>query len=105
MQKDHPSNLTKCFARTNEVVTRQIAGEIVVVPVRAGAADLDFVYSSNETGARIWQSMDGQRNLQQIIQILCTEYDVSQQEAAEGVANFVAALEEAGLVCLVQEKV
>ncbi len=79
-------------------MTRRIAGETVLVPVRSGLVDLDFLYTSNETGAMILEWIDGQKNVDQIVDTICREYDVSPQEAAKDIIDFVGALEAAGLV-------
>ncbi|MDA2930915.1 PqqD family protein [Acidobacteria bacterium AH-259-O06] len=86
------------FIQANGVVTRQIVGETVLVPVRSGAADLDFIYTSNETGTMIWECLDSQKNVGQIIETICREYDVPPEEAAKDTGDFLAALEAAGLV-------
>ncbi|MDA2925608.1 PqqD family protein [Acidobacteria bacterium AH-259-L09] len=86
------------FIQANGVVTRQIVGETVLVPVRSGAADLDFIYTSNETGTMIWECLDGQKNVGQIIETICRKYDVPPEEAAKDAGDFLAALEAAGLV-------
>ena len=89
---------TRRFIQANDVVTRRIAGETVLVPVRSGAADLDFIYTSNETGTRIWECIDGQKNVDQIVEMICGEYNVLPEEAAQDVIDFLGALEAAGLV-------
>ena len=86
------------FIQVQDIVTREIAGETVVVPVRSGAADLNFIYTANETGTLIWRCLDGQRNVRQIVESLCSEYDVPAEQAEKDVIDFVGALESAGLV-------
>ena len=40
-------------ARHGEFVTREVAGETLVVPLRAGVGDLDSIYTVNDVGAAI----------------------------------------------------
>jgi len=98
MGKTHMSPQTRRFIQDQGVVTRQIAGETVLVPVRSGAADLDFIYTSNDTGTMIWECLDGEKNVSQIVEAICREYNVSPEEATQDVMDFLGALEAAGLV-------
>jgi hypothetical protein len=89
---------TKYWNQAHDVVTRRIAGETVLVPVTSGAADLNFIYTANEVATMIWESLDGQKSVNQIVEFICSEYEVLSEEAAKDVIDFVAALEAAGLV-------
>jgi len=86
------------WAKTDDVVTRRIAGEIIVVPITSRVADLDSIYTLNESGSRIWELIDGQKRVCDIIDSLCEEYDVEIDEAASDVHEFLSALEAAGLI-------
>ena len=72
------------------MVTRQIAGETVLVPIRSGAADLDFIYTSNDTGTTIWECLDGETTVDQIVETICQEYDVPAEEATQDVMDFLS---------------
>ncbi len=98
MGKNPMSPQTRRFIQDQGVVTRQIAGETVLVPIRSGAADLDFIYTSNDTGTTIWECLDGEKTVDQIIETVCREYDVPAEEATQDVMDFLSALEAAGLV-------
>ncbi|MDA2924184.1 PqqD family protein [Acidobacteria bacterium AH-259-L09] len=98
MGKTPMSAETRRFIQEKGVVTGEIAGETVLVPVRSGAADLDFIYTSNDTGTTIWECLDGERTVNQIVETICREYDVPAEEATQDVMDFSGALEAAGLV-------
>ena len=76
---------TRRFIQDQGVVTRQIAGETVLVPIRSGAADLDFIYTSNDTGTTIWECLDGKKTVDQIVETICREYDVPAEDATQDV--------------------
>ena len=98
MGKNPMSPQTRRFIQDQGVVTRQIAGETVLVPIRSGAADLDFIYTSNDTGTTIWECLDGKKTVDQIVETICREYDVPAEDATQDVMDFLSALEAAGLV-------
>ena len=54
------------YQRDSNVVYREIAEERILVPIRKQVADMACIYVLNETGARIWELMDGQRSLAEI---------------------------------------
>ena len=47
----------QCYVRSDSVVSRVIAGETLVVPVRKGVGDLASIYSLNQVASSIWQAI------------------------------------------------
>ena len=86
------------FVKDNQAVTRSIAGETIIVPIRSGVGDLDSIYTLNEVGTSIWQLIDGQRSVDQIIEGIESEYEVSKDQASQDVSDFLSALEAEGLI-------
>jgi hypothetical protein len=86
------------FARKSEFVTRTIAGEAVVVPVRGQIDDLDAIYHFNDVGAFIWNLVDGKTRVCDIAHAVCLEFDVALEEAERDVLEFLGALESTGLI-------
>jgi hypothetical protein len=63
-------------APSDDIVAREIEGEIIIVPLAAGIGDLeDELYTLNETGKAIWDRLDGTRSLSQIAGELAVEYN------------------------------
>jgi Coenzyme PQQ synthesis protein D (PqqD) len=91
-------NTAEYFLRTDDCVTREIAGETVIVPIRSRVGDLDSIYNLNEMGTRIWGLIDPGRSVEEIVQTVCDEYDVTPAQAREDVAAFLSHLKEAGLI-------
>ena len=46
------------LVRSQSVVARVVAGETLIVPVRAKVGDLASIYSFNGTGSLIWNLLD-----------------------------------------------
>lgn len=40
--------------RNSNVVSRVVVGEAIVVPIRRGVADMDYIYTFNESGTLPW---------------------------------------------------
>ncbi len=92
------NTLNTCFTKGNDAVTRCIAGETIIVPVRAHVVDLDAIYTLNEVGSLIWNCIDGQTPGHQIVEAVCHTYDVAPAEAAPDTRDLLGCLAAAGLI-------
>ena len=86
------------FTRSRSVVSRVVAGETLIVPVRGKVGDLASIYSFNGTGSLVWQLLDTPRNLTDLISAVQREYDVGQAQAEKDVTRFVEDMLSVGLV-------
>jgi hypothetical protein len=92
------SILTRSYAKDADLVTRNVVGETIIVPVKSNVGDLDSIYTLNELGTMIWELIDGQKTVNQIVEEICISYDVSPEEARKDSLEFLDSLEEAGLI-------
>jgi hypothetical protein len=90
--------LAELFVKDNRSVTRSIAGETIIVPVRSGVSDLNSIYTLNEVGTAIWQLIDGHRTAKQIIEAIIDEYEVPPEQAGRDVFDYLEKLEAEGLI-------
>jgi len=95
---DTQSYLEKRFAKESSIVSRKIAGEFILVPIRRTAGDIDHIYAINEVAGRIWELIDGTRQLKDIRDILVDEYDVNPEEAEGDIVEFLQQLEQLSAV-------
>jgi hypothetical protein len=93
-----PPSPSTVYARRGEFVTRAIAGEAIIVPVRHNKGDLESVYNLNEVAAFVWARIDGRATLGDVAAAVAAEFDVTPELAASDAAEFVAALLAAGIV-------
>jgi len=83
------TGLDATYARDPDFVSRRIADEVIVLPIRKNLGDLESIYTLNEVGARIWELLDGRRTLREI-------RDVIVQEATVDLETFVEHLTAIG---------
>jgi hypothetical protein len=86
------------YERDPNVVTREIAGERILVPIQKQAADMAAIYVLNETGARVWNLLDGQRSLADIGDILVQEYSIDSDTVQADVVEIAEQLRELGML-------
>lgn len=83
------TGLNSILSHSPSVVTRKTGNEYVLVPVTDNIADMDSVYTLNETGAYIWEQIDGKKTVSEIIAAVTREYDVDKEIASNDVFDFV----------------
>ncbi len=78
---------------SEEIVAREIEGEILIVPLVAGIGDADDeLYSLNETGHAIWRRLDGSTTLGQIARALATEFEAPPETITADVLGLMGEL-------------
>ena len=90
--------LDTCFNKENDLVTRDVAGEIIIVPIKGHVGDLEGVFTLNELGTMIWELINGQATGRELVEAVRNEYDVGAAEAGKDVVDFLRSLEDAGLI-------
>lgn len=87
------------YCTSKEVITRKIEGELVIVPMISDVGDLDSqMYALNETGAAIWEKLDGKTRLEDIIQALAKEFNTSYDQIQNDVLDLMKGFEKMGLL-------
>ena len=90
---------TGVYKVSHDVAVREIAGELIIVPITSGIGNLeDELYTLNETGLAIWHSLDSKRDLGEIARTLAGEYEGPANTIEEDIVGLVGALLERGLV-------
>jgi len=84
--------------RSPNVVSRVVADEAIVVPIRRGAADMDSIYTFNTTGSILWALIEKGKTVGQLSEYLQVEYGISQEQAATDTESFLVELKQAGLI-------
>ena len=72
------------YVPSEDVVAREIEGELVIVPLASGIGDMeDELYTLNETGQAIWRRLDGKRSLKDVARELSDEYTSNNSQEVE----------------------
>ncbi len=83
------AGLKSILSQSTSIVTRKTGNEYVLVPITNNIADMNSVYTLNETGAFIWEHIDGKKSIEEIIYALTDEYDIDSANAENDVFSFV----------------
>jgi hypothetical protein len=90
------------FRRSTTVVSREIASETLVVPIRGGVGDLDAIFSFNPVGSDLWTLMEKDTSLGEMASWVAAHYEVGRDQAFADIRSFVDELLSAGLVSSVE---
>lgn len=90
--------MPQLFMRSSSVVSRVIAGETLIVPIRKGIGDLASIYSLNPSASNIWQTLAEPRSEEQILQNLEQQFNCPRPQLQHDMAVFLADMQAAGLI-------
>ena len=90
--------LDSIYRQADNIVTRRIMDETLLVPVSGELASMEELYTLNETGAFVWQALDGVRPLAEIGRRLGKQYDAPAEEIEADLLEIMNGLADAGLV-------
>ncbi len=86
--------LDRIYKKSDSIVFRKIADEYILVPIRKNVSDLESIYNLNETGARIWELVDGKTKISEIKERLVEEFEVTPEEAEKDLGEHLRQLEK-----------
>ena len=86
---DIMADLKSVPSKSPSIVTRKTGNEYVLVPVANNIADMNSVYTLNETGTFIWELIDGEKNVEDLIEAMISEYNIERETAMADVLSFI----------------
>ena len=86
------------YHKTREIVSRKIADEMLLVPVRGNLADMQRIFSLNPVAEYIWQELDGTRSLDDIRAGVLEQFNVDPAQCDEDIRAFIGQLLENQLI-------
>ncbi len=90
---------TDVFRISDNVVSREIEDEIIIVPLLRGIGDSDDeLFSLNETGRAIWEKLDGSLNVGEVTSRLKSEFHSKDEELEKDIIGFLGAVAEKKMV-------
>lgn len=84
--------------RSSNVVSRVVADEAIVVPIRRGVADLNSIYTFNESGTQLWSLIENGLDPAELVSYLQSEYGLCREQAVSDAEAFLQELQAEGLV-------
>ena len=86
------------YIHQKDIVCRNIAGETILVPIRGNLADMQQIFTLNSVGAYIWEQLNGEKQLTEILEMLLERFDTTREQAEKDILEFIEQVEKKGLV-------
>lgn len=86
-----------------EFVTREIAGEYVLVPAGATSQEFNGMLTMSETAKFIWENIEKAESLEEMTGMITKRYDIDEETAIEDTLGFINALLDHGLIACTKE--
>ncbi len=80
----------------NGLLLKEVAGNFVVVPV--GNISFNAMLTLNETGYLLWKKLEEGAEKEDLVNLLLSEYDITNEIAESDVTAFIEKLEKAGIL-------
>ena len=93
------------YVLSDNIVAREIEDELIIVPLVSGIGNMeDELFTLNETGRAIWNRLDGQKSLKDIVEELSTEFEDPEGDIQKDVIGLVGELLKRRIVVKVSDE-
>lgn len=77
------------LSKNPNVVSKVIDNDYLLIPVVEETMDMNNIYGISDVGAFIWDNIDSSNTINDIIQKVVQEYDITQEIALNDVTAFL----------------
>lgn len=77
-----------------ELIRREIAGDVLLVPVGGTVLENNGLFALNELGAFLWDRLETAADEETLVQAVLSEYEVDESTARTDTAEFLQKLRE-----------
>ena len=91
-------NLEGKFRKKETIAGRQIAGEAFLVPICGQPDDLQKIFVLNPIADFIWQRLDGEHTLDELLAAIVGHFTVEPERARADMLEFIGKLQEQNLL-------
>ena len=82
-------SMDRIYVKNDDFVQREVAGECILIPIRRKLNEVNSIYVLNETGATLWQRLDGKTPMRDIVLDFQREFDVTQAQLEQDTSSLI----------------
>lgn len=98
-------NFDAAYVPSDDLVCREIEGEVIIVPLVAGMGDMEEeLFTLNETGRAIWAKLDGKKSLKAVAEELSAEYEAPPGEIEKDIIGLAGELLKRKMIVEIAKK-
>lgn len=87
-----------------EFVLREIAGDYIIIPTGKTVLDFNGLITVNEVGVSLWNMLQNEVTLDELVEGILDEYDVEESVARKDIEEFLDRLAEGGVLRMDSEE-
>ena len=81
-----------------ELIRREIAGDVILVPVGKAALENNGMFTLNELGGFLWDRLEAAADETDLLRAVLEEYEVPEAQALEDIRQFLKELTRMGIL-------
>lgn len=81
-----------------EFILREIAGDYIIIPTGKTVLEFNGLITVNEVGVSIWNMLQDDVTLKELVKGILDEYDVEESVAREDILEFLDILIDGGIL-------
>lgn len=81
-----------------EFVLREIAGDYIIIPTGSTVLEFNGLITVNEVGVTLWNMLQEEVTMDELVAGILTEYDVSEEVARKDIQEFLDTLTQNGIL-------
>jgi hypothetical protein len=85
-------DLQNLYSKKTNYASKNIGGEIVLVPIKNNIAEMKKLFVLNEVGAYIWDNIDDKNTIENIVELVMKEFDTNLETAKKDTLSFLEQL-------------
>ena len=74
-------------------VAREVGNELIIVPLSGNVAQMNALFTLNETGKFIWDNATDNNSIEDIVMLMTDTFDIDSQTAKKDIDTFLQKLE------------
>lgn len=78
----------KLLRRGSKTASRIVEGEAIIF-----TPEDSMIHSLNEVGTRVWELLEEEKTIEELVKVICQEYEVEEEEAEKDILEFINILQ------------
>jgi hypothetical protein len=90
--------LDRVYVTSDNIIRREIAGEIILVPIRDNIADMQQIFALDEVSDFVWNQIDGSQTVREIGHTIPDFFEVEETQVLDDMDEFIQQLLQERLI-------
>ena len=87
-------DIQQLYRIKSKFVTRAVGNELIIVPLSGNVAQMNELFTLNETAKLIWENLDENASLESMQTLLTESFEVDKTTALKDVESFLFRMEK-----------